>query len=717
MTPEMRRQDRRLATFLALTLLVLATLCVLAFRSLREVNHSTHDLVHGYSERLIDVLQMNVASENKVAAVRGYLLTGNPFDLDRLNAAREAVNAGLQDLEQSVTNDRARELLAAVRDRDAAHEALKRRMAQMKASGVPDREIFALVAADGVPARLELERAIRAFVEHERELLDRKRAESAELSRAHERSLVLGGAVGLITLLWLGLLMRNAYRALAKKEADLEEAMANETAERTRYADLVNNLDHSVVWEATAVEGDIPLRFNFVSERAQMVCGHSSKQWVDSAESFFRPIPAEDRPGIARMLKRAATSLEDGRCEHRFRTAHKGEIWVQSGVHPKKLDDGTVHFIGLTVDITPLRKAKSDLDVTLRQLDLAVDASGIGLWEYDLRSGEIQWSSQQAELFGFPERHTRTSFDEIRPRIHAEDLPGIEAALRRSLDTNVDYTAEFRVLLPNGGSRWLFSSGKPVRNANGDPMRLAGINIDITGRKLQEASLQKAVEIRQSVLEVVSHDLRTPLATIMHAATVLSVKADDPQYNPARQAELIKRAGRQMNRLIEDLLAAAQMSSGEYRLQLNACSLRSILEDVAGSMSGIASNSEVALTIERDVDASLRCDRDQLLRVFGNLIGNAVKFTPAGGSVSVSARIEHGEGRVQIAVSDTGIGIPADHLPHIFDAHWRSGDANAGSGLGLTIARGIVEAHGGTLWVESEFGRGTTFYFTLPVKP
>src|SRR5688572_19692028 len=112
MTPETRRQERRLALFLALTLLVVAALCLVAFRSLREVNQASHAVVCDYSERLIDVLELHVASENKVAAVRGYLMTGNPFHVDRLNAARETVQARLRDLERAVTTDRGRQLLA-----------------------------------------------------------------------------------------------------------------------------------------------------------------------------------------------------------------------------------------------------------------------------------------------------------------------------------------------------------------------------------------------------------------------------------------------------------------------------------------------------------------------------------------------------------------------------------------------------------------------------
>ena len=139
MTPETRRQERRLAVFLALTLLVIAALTLLAFRSLREVSQASQDVIYDYSQRVIDVLELHVAAENKVSAVRGYLMTGNPFHVDRLNAARANVQTRLDELQRSVTTDRGRQLLAAVREKDAASEVVTERMARMKANGVPDR--------------------------------------------------------------------------------------------------------------------------------------------------------------------------------------------------------------------------------------------------------------------------------------------------------------------------------------------------------------------------------------------------------------------------------------------------------------------------------------------------------------------------------------------------------------------------------------------------
>ena len=129
---------------------------------------------------------------------------------------------------------------------------------------------------------------------------------------------------------------------------------------------------------------------------------------------------------------------------------------------------------------------------------------------------------------------------------------------------------------------------------------------------------------------------------------------------------------------------------------------------------------QAGLTLDADLPSTLpvvNADPERIGQVLSNLVGNAIKFTPSGGRITVSA-VER-DGAVEIAVSDTGTGISGDHLPHIFDRYWQSGESNIrtrGAGLGLPIARGIVEAHGGRMWVRSESGKGSTFVFTVPVR-
>jgi signal transduction histidine kinase len=230
-------------------------------------------------------------------------------------------------------------------------------------------------------------------------------------------------------------------------------------------------------------------------------------------------------------------------------------------------------------------------------------------------------------------------------------------------------------------------------------------------------SARRVADARDEILGVVSHDLRNPLSAIGMCARVL---LDSPPEDAAARRELlaaILESTGLMHRLIQDLLDVSMIESGHLTVNRQPESLERIIERVLAMLDQPALERDIAVSV--NLEPSLpRVDVDgaRIVQVLANLVANAVKFTESGGRVSVGARRE-GE-FVVVEVTDTGVGIPADHLPHIFDRYWhaRRTARTAGTGLGLAIARGIVDAHGGQLWVESEVGKGSTFSFTVPVS-
>lgn len=223
---------------------------------------------------------------------------------------------------------------------------------------------------------------------------------------------------------------------------------------------------------------------------------------------------------------------------------------------------------------------------------------------------------------------------------------------------------------------------------------------------------QQAVDAREEVLKIVAHDLRNPLSTIAMAADLLlEVPATDEQR--ARQLAIIKRSGERMNRLIHDLLDAARIQAGRLPIEPRAAELPTLFESALEMMRPLAA--EKGLHLEAECSAGLPTvwvDAERMLQVFSNLIGNAIKFTPDGGQITV--RAEPREGRVRVGISDTGPGIAPDQLGEIFGKMWQANRADMrGIGLGLTIAKSIVEAHGETIGVNSTLGEGTEFWFTV----
>ena len=228
------------------------------------------------------------------------------------------------------------------------------------------------------------------------------------------------------------------------------------------------------------------------------------------------------------------------------------------------------------------------------------------------------------------------------------------------------------------------------------------------------AAAEAAVNARDEVLRIVAHDIGNALSAMKVHAMVLHRTLPDADSDAARRALAIRDMAQQVERLRQDLLDVAAIEAGRLSFEPNDISLGGVVDDVMGTVAAVAQ--ERAIELCAAVPPGLPAvwaDRERLGQVLANLVGNAVKFTPPGGRVAVEARDAGGEACVTVA--DTGPGIAADHLPNVFDRFWQArGTRRAGAGLGLAIARGIVEAHGGRIWVESEPGIGTRFYFTLP---
>jgi signal transduction histidine kinase len=222
---------------------------------------------------------------------------------------------------------------------------------------------------------------------------------------------------------------------------------------------------------------------------------------------------------------------------------------------------------------------------------------------------------------------------------------------------------------------------------------------------------QRAIRARDEVLAVVSHDLKNPLESVLLSASLLLRSPESPRVR--RYAEALHRSARQMDRLIRDLLDLSASDAGKLRVDMRSERLEPVLEEALVLFTTVAGEREISLgTGGVPLGREVRCDRERVLQVLSNLVGNAVRFAPRGGHVRIE--VASSEREVAIAVRDDGPGIPPEDLPHVFDRYWRR-DSRRGTGLGLAIARGIVEAHGGRIHVESAVGRGSTFTFTLPL--
>lgn len=246
--------------------------------------------------------------------------------------------------------------------------------------------------------------------------------------------------------------------------------------------------------------------------------------------------------------------------------------------------------------------------------------------------------------------------------------------------------------------------------------RLAALALE--NARLHEQERQ-ALRLRQEMMGTVSHDLRNPLHALLLRARLMERRALHSGDGPTRaDARVLQHLVQQMERLLADLMDLTSIETGKLSLEQQPQQAGELLAEAMELLEPLGQQQGVEVSL-RPIEEPLAvlCDHSRILQILSNLAGNAIKFTPQGGRVEL--RVTRREGEAVFSVRDTGIGIKAEELPHLFERYWRAQGARktVGTGLGLAIVKGLVEAHGGSVWAESQPGKGSTFSFTLPLAP
>jgi PAS domain S-box-containing protein len=249
----------------------------------------------------------------------------------------------------------------------------------------------------------------------------------------------------------------------------------------------------------------------------------------------------------------------------------------------------------------------------------------------------------------------------------------------------------------------------------------AAVLRDVSARYRAEEELHQAIRARDDMMGIVSHDLRNPASAVKMLARSILAEAEERGLpaDVTERVEIIRQAAVQIDALIQDLLDVTRLEAGRLTVSAHDVEAAPLVEAALYALHALSESSGVTLAATYAEPLPLvHADAERVTQLLSNLVGNALKFTPAGGRVDVRVESMRNRAGVLVSVADTGAGIPADQLPHVFDRFYQVSRARKGArhgaGLGLTIARGIVEAHGGTISIESALGRGTTVSFTLP---
>ena len=365
------------------------------------------------------------------------------------------------------------------------------------------------------------------------------------------------------------------------------------------------------------------------------------------------------------------------------------------------------------------------------RLRMAMEVAEIAAWEWEIASGRMTWSAEPEALFGFP----AGSFGDDRrvfSKVHPDDRQRVQDAVATAIHTGSTYESEYRVVRPDGTTVWIMERGRALHDEQGGLQKIVGVSRDISAQRRAEQARELSLinerrardeaerqsRFKDEFLATLSHELRTPMNAILGWLSMLA--KGDVVRDPEQAMAVIQRNAQVQSKLIEDLLEVNKLTSGTVRLEIGPLDVGAAVDAAIESLKPTADTKGVHLSVQRD-DVLLRISADgrRVQQILFNLLHNAVKFTRAGGSVTVLVDCE--EGSVRIQVKDTGEGIAAEFLPHVFD-RFRQADPSTtrgawGLGLGLSITKHLVELHGGSIEATSEgLDLGSTFIVRLPVR-
>ena len=440
-------------------------------------------------------------------------------------------------------------------------------------------------------------------------------------------------------------------------------------------------------------------------------------------------------PDLMAMVRAGVEQAAGGRMfrtESAYFFADGSERAVDLVLAPVTDVAGRVLFVAATgTDITERKRAEATLRESRDVLALAMRGGRMGSWSRNLVTNEVWWSRELEELFGLPPGGFTGTRDGFHAFVHQDDDAALRAAVDTAVAARTDYMVEFRVRTASGEWRWMDGRGRAVYAEDGTPTMLYGLGIDITERKRSEEALASARDaaeaanrLKDQFLATLSHELRTPLNAILGYARMLrsGTIAEDKRDHAI---QVIERNAIVQTQLVEDLLDISRISSGKVRLEPEVLPFEAPLRDAIESARPAVDARQLVMEVSIDPAAGMvHADPTRLQQVFRNLLSNAVKFTPPGGRIAVT--LARDGGFAVASVSDSGIGIDPEFLPHVFEPFRqaephsietaRNGPpAHGGLGLGLAICKQLIELHGGTIAVTSGgAGRGTTFAVRLP---
>ncbi len=473
------------------------------------------------------------------------------------------------------------------------------------------------------------------------------------------------------------------------------------------------------------------------NQGAERIKGYKANEIIGRHFSCFYP-PEELQNGKPeRELQKAIA--EGHYAEEGWRIRKDGSrFWAHVEITALRDNTGKLRgFSKVTRDVTEQRRAEELLRESEQRLTLASTSGEVGVWDLDVIADQTWRSLQHDRIFGYESLLPNWGAAVFSDHVFPEDRELVQRRLEEAFQ-NGHLEFECRIIRADQAMRWISEKGEVVRNEQGQPIRMMGVVTDVTERKraeeekrkfmdrlaasnqeleLRNREVERVTKLKSKFLASMSHELRTPLNAIVGFSDLLAEGTPgDLNDKQKRFVNHIKQGSAHLLQLINDILDLSKIEAGQLDLRCEDFQIKTALPEVLSTIRPLAVAKNIQIEQKMESDQHVYADRVRFKQILYNLLSNAVKFTPKAGRIDIDC---HGDGNsVCISVTDTGVGIRAEDQAVIFEEFRQvegpAGTTQEGTGLGLAITKRLVEQQGGGISLESEFGKGSRFTFTLP---
>jgi len=391
------------------------------------------------------------------------------------------------------------------------------------------------------------------------------------------------------------------------------------------------------------------------------------------------------------------------------------QAWLDANKVPLHDSEGNVvGVLGIYEDVTERRQSERSLKIAEERYRTIFENSAVAIMMADDQEKLISWNKFTEQMLGM----TKDDLHLKPVRLLYPDDAWDKIRTHEVRQKGVQHHLETQMLKKDGEIIEVDVSLSVLKDPEGRITGSIGVIRDITERKEADKKIKEAMDLKSQFISTVSHELRTPLTIIKEdIALIMDGAAGRIKSKQREILEIAQRNIDRLARLINDVLDFQKLQSGRAKFNMQDNLINSVIENVYNTMAGTVSKKGIELRLALDnALPKVTFDNDKMIQVLTNLVSNAMKFTDKGSITIASRRIENS---IRVSVIDTGCGMKQEDLPKLFQQFQQLGSGNrktGGTGLGLAISKDIVEKHGGRIWVESEFGKGTTMHFLLPIK-